>query len=514
MDKFGQCDNPEVSTGEWQAFIDMLGDFFFVIGMKGEIVKANPVAERKLGFALGELEGKIIFDIYPPDRRGEAEDLYSKIIAGERHICDIPFMAKDGRLIAVETRVSMGRWGDGREVIFSVSRDVSAGKAIEMELRLAFEKFSAILNFVPAYIWSGIAEGVGNFRYVFQSPAIAEITGRPPVSFEGRIEQWLAIIHHDDREEIARAYRLIMRGESSREVATYRVLRPDAEVRWVRESINAAPIGEGRIRLDGVVTDVTERRLAVEALERSETRLKGILSSMSDMVFAFDNETRFTFFHTPNEQLLYKKPEEFIGKMHDEVMPPELHDRFQKAFEEVMAGRDTGYEYWLNINGDNKCFAVKLSPIRRGDIFEGAVGVVREITAEKRLEEKLRHSERRYRELFTVFQDGSTWVDMDGRIREANKAFQDIVGYSQDELRGMTIWDITPERWHDVDLTHIREQVITRGYSDCYKKEYRAKNGAIVPVKVRRYLIRNEKNEPEGMWVIVSDEKTGPDSSP
>jgi len=191
-----------------------------------------------------------------------------------------------------------------------------------------------------------------------------------------------------------------------------------------------------------------------------------------------------------------------------------LNDLFKKAFEEVMAGRDAGYEYWLDINGDRKCFAVKLSPIRRGETFDGAVGVVREITAEKRLEEKLRHSERRYRELFTVFQDGSTWVDMDGSIRDANKAFQDIVGYSHDELRGMTIWDITPELWHNVDLTYIKEQVMTRGYSDCYEKEYRAKNGDLVPVKVRRYLIRNDKNEPEGMWVIVTGARKISASSP
>jgi hypothetical protein len=50
--------------------------------------------------------------------------------------------------------------------------------------------------------------------------------------------------------------------------------------------------------------------------------------------------------------------------------------------------------------------------------------------------------------------------------------------------------------------------VITRGYSDFYRKEYLNKEGARIPVEVRRYLIRDHDGKPEGMWVIVR--KTGP----
>ena len=123
-----------------------------------------------------ELLSMNIFELYPPDRRAEAEESYSQIIVGEKYLCDIPFRTKNGADIAIETKVRPGKWR-GADVIFSISRDVSAGKAVEYELRVAFEKMKSILSSVSAYIWSGIIDPGGRFSYIYQSPAL-DITGR------------------------------------------------------------------------------------------------------------------------------------------------------------------------------------------------------------------------------------------------------------------------------------------------------------------------------------------------
>ena len=287
--------------------------------------------------------------------------------------------AGDGSLIAVETKVSPGRWR-GSNVIFSISRDVSAGKAIQYELRLAFDKMKTILNSVPAYIWSGIIGADGRFSYIFQSPAVLNVSGRFPGFFQQGLEVWFGIVHEEDRERISSVYRKLMSGGSEKEDVNYRVIHADGGVRWVRDIAHARPLGEGAIRLDGVVIDISDRRQALIALEQSESRLTGILSSMADIVFAFDTESRFVFFSSPDLRDLYLSPDKFIGYTVAEVMPPDFTAQFNEAFRKVSAGQTAEYEYGLDFGGTMKYYSAKLSPIMKEGMFNGAVAVVRDIT--------------------------------------------------------------------------------------------------------------------------------------
>ncbi|TFH43534.1 MAG: PAS domain S-box protein [Chrysiogenales bacterium] len=502
----GKADRPPVPEreegDEWRVMMEMLGDLLFIMDPSGAIVRANPAAAGKLGFSQDELLSMTIFDLYRPDRRSEAEEIYSQIIAGERYVCGIPFQARDGRLIAVETKIIPGRWR-GEDVVFSLSRASSAGKALEYDLRLAFEKMKTVLDSVSAYIWSGIVDPAGGFSYIYQSPAVEAITGRRPAYFGQGLDAWFGIIHEDDRERVRERYRSLITGESSAMEDGYRIIHGCGDFRWVRDSVLAHGIGENRVRLDGVVTDISERRRAIEALEMSEGRLRGILSSMGDMVFAFDADSRFIFYHASDVKSLYVIPDQFIGRTHAEIMPPEINALFQPAFERIRQGGESEFEYWLDLAGGRRWFSTKLSAIVRDGNFDGAVAVVRDITTHKAMEETLVMSERRYRELFNTIHDGSTLVDMEGRIIDFNPPFQDLLGYGRDELIGMTVWEITPAEWHSLEREIIATQVIERGYSDVYRKEYRAKDGTVIPVEVQRCLLRDVGGSPDGMWVIV-----------
>ncbi len=491
------------SAEEWQVMMDILGDFLFIVDIKGNIIKTNPVTVKRLGYSMEELISMNIFDLYLPARRAEAEESYSQIIIGERYLCDIPFCSKAGAEVAVETKVTPGKWR-GTDVIFSISRDVSAGKAVEYELRGAFEKMKSILSSVSAYIWSGIIDSGGYFAYIYQSPALADITGRQREYFRQGFDAWFGIVHEDDRERVRSMYRQLMTGQSDRGDDMYKIYDDSGGIRWVRDSILARPFGENQVRLDGVVTDVTERRLAMEALVKSESRLQGILSSMAELVFAFDADMRFIFYHTPDVKKLYRKPDEFIGKRPADVMPPEHGSLFGAAFETAKAKGEAEFEYWLAMEGEDRCFSAKLSAIIKEGQFDGVVAVVRDSTDHKKLQDALFRSERRYRELFNNIHDGSTWIDMEGRMIDFNQPFEELLGYEREELYLKTTWDITPVKWHDLERGTVEKQLAERGYTEPYRKEYIRKDGTVIPVEVRKYLIRNDEGRPEGIWVIVN----------
>jgi PAS domain S-box-containing protein len=94
---------------------------------------------------------------------------------------------------------------------------------------------------------------------------------------------------------------------------------------------------------------------------------------------------------------------------------------------------------------------------------------------------------------------------MDGHIQESNQAFVEMLGYTEEELRSMTYRDLTPAQWHEIQAEIVRTQVVPRGYSDLYEKEYRRKDGTIFPVELRTFLVRDDSGQPAAMWAIIRD---------
>jgi PAS domain S-box-containing protein len=123
----------------------------------------------------------------------------------------------------------------------------------------------------------------------------------------------------------------------------------------------------------------------------------------------------------------------------------------------------------------------------------------------RQAEEALRSSETRFRMLHRSMIDAFVTVDMQGRILESNESFLRMLGYSSEEIGGLTYEDITPEKWHAMERAIVEEEVLNRGYSEVYEKEYRRKDGTVFPVELRTTLLRDGEGTPSIMWAIVRD---------
>jgi PAS domain S-box-containing protein len=110
-----------------------------------------------------------------------------------------------------------------------------------------------------------------------------------------------------------------------------------------------------------------------------------------------------------------------------------------------------------------------------------------------------------YQLLCESLMDAFASVDMNGRIVSFNELFRAMLGYDREELMTLTYVEITPARWHDYEQAIIEFQVIPRGYSDVYEKEYRRKDGTLVPVELRTCLSRRDDGRAEGMWAVIRD---------
>ncbi|WP_287587140.1 ATP-binding protein [Candidatus Borrarchaeum sp.] len=127
---------------------------------------------------------------------------------------------------------------------------------------------------------------------------------------------------------------------------------------------------------------------------------------------------------------------------------------------------------------------------------------------EKMVEERtmdLKESEERYRGLYESSIDGIATADMKGDLIDCNQAFAELLGYTKEELLKLTYWDLAPKKWHELTAKIHAEQVLTRGYSDVYEKEYMKKDGTIFPISIRSWIIKDKDGKSVGTWAIVQD---------
>jgi PAS domain S-box-containing protein len=95
-------------------------------------------------------------------------------------------------------------------------------------------------------------------------------------------------------------------------------------------------------------------------------------------------------------------------------------------------------------------------------------------------------------------------LDLDRRLIRVNRAFEELVGYSAEDLSSMVPADITPEKWHASGKEAL-DRLRATGEAVRYEKEYRRKDGRVVAVDVTVDLDRDDRGEPRGYIAFITD---------
>ena len=130
---------------------------------------------------------------------------------------------------------------------------------------------------------------------------------------------------------------------------------------------------------------------------------------------------------------------------------------------------------------------------------------IRDITERKHAEKELRESEERFRTTFERVTVGMTHVSLDGHWLRANQRFCDIVGYSQEELRGLTIFKLTHPDDLAPDLVSMPLMLAGKIQTVKEEKRYIRKDGSFVPIALTASLMRDESGKPKHFISVVED---------
>jgi len=215
------------------------------------------------------------------------------------------------------------------------------------------------------------------------------------------------------------------------------------------------------------------------------------------------------YYNTRFLDYLGKTTEEMHGWNWVEILHPDDRQRIIESWTAAFtSGTDYYAEYRIRqaVDGRYIWHEGRAAPLRdaAGQIVRW-FGTCTDIEERKLSEQQRDESAAKLCLLRESLQDAFASVSMDGQILEFNVAYLDLLGYSHDELLTKTYLDLTPEKWHAYEAKIIAEQVLPKGYSEVYEKEFRRKDGTTVPIELRTVLMRAEDGTPESMWAVIRD---------
>jgi len=255
------------SEERYRRIVETTLEGVWMIDLAGNTTFANHRMAEMLGCTPEELARSSVWEfIDDADRAIVTERLVARA-RGIGEIHDFRFRRKDGTHLEASMATSLITMPDGVAGALAMVRDVAAERRLETELRESKQRLELALDVGQMGTWEwNLDTNTAN-----GSPLVREILGLPadaPLASPG--EFW-ASVHPDDLPGLrASSAAYLESGTGGRFVNTFRVVRPDGAIRWVRSAggLIASPTGERRIL--GTLVDVTESRALEEQLRHAQ----------------------------------------------------------------------------------------------------------------------------------------------------------------------------------------------------------------------------------------------------
>lgn len=496
--------------------LDTLTDAAIVMEVDtGLIVLWNRAAEEIFGYSAQEVIGKPADRLMPADMRARhnaglaayRETGHGALIDSGKPL-ELLALRRSGEPFAIELTLSrLDESKQPRRYVLALIRDVSERHRAEVRIRKSETRLAEAqqLAHVGWWEWDLLVDRVE------WSDELYRIFGLDRATFAVSYEAFRSRVHPEDRPIVRQNIEAILRDHRPF-VYQARVVRPDGAIRTIlaRGQLETDAHDRRPVRMLGTVQDVTDQIAIESALRRSNTLLQAQQEAALDGIVVVDERRevvgynqRFLELWGLDEAVMERRR---VQPVLDAIRPQiadwaaylELvHYLLQHPLE---SSRD---EIRLR---DGRVFERYSSPAHspQGEYF-GRVWYFRDMTERKQVEEQLQESERRFRAIFDGAGVGIDLVTLEGRFIETNRALQELLGYSGEELRCMRFADLThPD---DAEISRQRFRELISGQRDYYKleKRYLRKDGRVVWANLTVYLMRNRENQPSKVLAIIED---------
>jgi len=297
-----------------------------------------------------------------------------------------------------------------------------------------------------------IAEGVPP-RIVFANEALARILGYSVDDILGMAPTRLKnVLHPDDREIFFRRYRDRLEGKKAPIHYELRIIRGDGSTGWLDMFASRLEYN-GRAFVQATFIDITERKSAEERMLQSEEKYRTVIDNIQDGYYEVDIAGNFTFYNDTAAEIIGYSRKEIMGMNNRKLMDEENARKVYRIFNRVYRTRKSERAFSWEItrkDGTRRIVEASVSLIRdsSGDPT-GFRGILRDVTEEKRVQQALLASERRYHNVYDIAPLAFVLWDPQCRITDWNKHAEEVFGWDKSAVLGMNFYDLLfplPER--------------------------------------------------------------------
>jgi diguanylate cyclase (GGDEF)-like protein/PAS domain S-box-containing protein len=262
-----------------------------------------------------------------------------------------------------------------------------------------------------------------------------------------------------------------------------------------KKEINKAELVQENKKLKKKLSELesgfVEMKLELESARKKQKNLLSIIGSVDEHFFILGLDGSFIRYYQNSEKAdLFIPPDKFLGKHFSDLFSTEASEKLQKAMNEVEdSGQTSCFEYSTEVEGKEKNFEVGLSMLDANDgKFFGFLLGIKNITEKKKQEDFLKENEQKYRAIFMQSTEYVFLADINTKsILEANRAVLNLLGYSKDEIKDLTLYDFLV-----VDQEDIYQRIVDVLEKHSYyigEKKFRRKNGSFVDIEISVSII-------------------------
>lgn len=440
------------NTANATALYDFAPVGYFTIGFNGTICQLNLNGANMLGKERSSLVNRNFKQFVTIDTLSGFHHFLLKIFeTNVKQTCEVRLIIDGNPSIYVHLQ---GIISEDIHKCLVTGMDVTELKHTEEALRKSEERHRLLADNASDVIWTMDLEG----RYTYISPSVQKLRG---YTVDEVMQQSMTDVLSP--ESAAMAQSTIMQAlEAMRTGKPIPEFHGELEMRckdgstiWTDVTSSAMFNKEGDfIGILGVSRNITDRKRAIEALRKSEERHRLLADNASDVIWTMDLEGHYTYVSPSVQKLRGYSPDEVMHQSMLDVLTPEsaaiAQSRLNLALDEIKRGEPIpafnsqleqlckdGSTVWTDVTSS--------AMFNKEGEFIGILGVSRNISRRKRVEEALRESEEKHRLILDDSSDPIFTFYPDGQYRYVNKAFADGVGRKLEEIIGMKIWDVFPK---------------------------------------------------------------------
>lgn len=379
------------SEERFRALVENGSDAIALISREGSVLYASPSTTRVLGYSVEDFVGRNGFELLHPDDTPRIRRIFAECLAspGKDIFAEFRYLHKDGSYRDLEAVGNNRLTNPSVQAVVLNYRDITERKRAEESLRASERRYRLLFERNLAGVFRSTVDG----HILDCNDSFARILGhssREEVIHHETGEYYFDSADRDSFLEQLRHRHTLVNFENC-------IRRRDGSPAWVLENVSLLEDEDGQPFLEGTVFDITERKCADEALTQERALLRGLIDSIPDLIFYKNRDSVYLGCNAAFEEYLGRK-EATLSDLSDlDLFPPEVGEAYRERDRQVLAERQPRRnEEWIDYPNNRRVLVETLrTPFFAPDgRILGLIGISRDITERKRLEEQLRQSQK------------------------------------------------------------------------------------------------------------------------